>query len=66
MVSPQFRQRIKIIIFTALSIYAQFDSATFNKTTGPLKITRITPAGEDVHAERQIVIKFNMPMEKDN
>ncbi|MGA1867849.1 MAG: alpha-2-macroglobulin family protein [bacterium] len=51
-----------VIISSALSVYPQFDSARFNKTTGPLRITRITPAGNDVPAERQIVFKFNMPV----
>lgn len=50
-------------LLVSQSLKAQFDSAQFNKKTkGPLKITRITPAEDDVPAKRQIVFKFNMPM----
>lgn len=43
-------------------VAAQHDSAAFNRTAGSLKIVRITPSGEDVPAERQIVLKFNQPV----
>jgi hypothetical protein len=36
--------------------------AVLNKNADALKITRITPTGTDVPAERQIVFKFNMPV----
>lgn len=56
-----------IILVLLLSVgltssFAAFDSATFNKPKTKLVITRITPAGKDVPAKRQIVFKFNQPV----
>ena len=41
--------------------FAAFDSAKFSQIKD-LRILRITPEGEDVEAERQIVIQFNRPV----
>ena len=41
---------------------AAFDSGDFNAGTGPLEILRVTPAGDDVPAGRQIVIQFDRPV----
>ena len=41
--------------------YSAFDSNDF-ASEKPLKITRVTPDGEDVPAEKQIVIQFNRPV----
>lgn len=40
----------------------EFDSAEFNRQSGPLEIQRVTPSGKDVSAERQIVLQFNRPV----
>lgn len=41
-------------------LYGNLHSADFNKTSGPLRITRITPSGQDVPPGSQIVFEFNM------
>ncbi len=46
------------VLFNALPAYPAFDSADF-ASEKPLKIIRVTPAGEDVPAGRQIVVQFN-------
>ena len=53
---------IILFLFLLTPLYGQYDSSKFNNTAKPLKITRITPAGMDVPAKRQIVFKFNMPV----
>lgn len=53
-----------LIILTALFVqpgFAAFDSADFNEQK-QLKLTRITPGGEDVPAGQQIVFQFNRPV----
>ncbi|ALG66830.1 alpha-2-macroglobulin family protein [Beggiatoa leptomitoformis] len=49
-------------LLTASPSWAVFDSAKFNQSSNPLAISRITPTGEDVEAERQIVFQFNQPV----
>lgn len=49
------------ILFVSTVCDAAFDSADFSKTK-PLEISRITPEGNDVPANRQIVIQFNQPV----
>lgn len=52
-----------LIIFSGVTqVYAVFDSADFNKNSEPLKLLRITPSGEDVPTERQVVFHFNRPV----
>ncbi len=41
---------------------AATDSADFNAVREPLRVVRVTPAGDDVPAGRQIVIQFNRPV----
>ncbi|EIJ41759.1 large extracellular alpha-helical protein [Beggiatoa alba B18LD] len=48
-------------LLTSMPSWAVFDSAKFNQSK-PLEISRITPTGEDVEAERQIVFQFNQPV----
>ena len=50
-----------LIILLTQPVLAQFDSADFNSKKN-LKITRITPKGNDVPSARQIVINFNRPV----
>jgi uncharacterized protein YfaS (alpha-2-macroglobulin family) len=45
-----------------VDVFGAFDSAKFNSNTGPLKLLRITPDGEDVPPGRQIVFTFNRPV----
>jgi len=47
-------------LITISPLYGDFNSADFNKTSRPLKITRISPSGRDIPPGRQIVFKFNM------
>ncbi|OIO71840.1 MAG: hypothetical protein AUJ56_03105 [Zetaproteobacteria bacterium CG1_02_49_23] len=42
--------------------YAAFDSAEIHQNKDPLKITRITPSGEQIQPSRQIVFEFNRPV----
>ncbi len=49
-------------LFFCQNILAAFDSSNLTKSNKALKILRITPAGKDVPAKRQIVIKFNQAM----
>lgn len=57
-----FAAALALLGLLANGSFAAFDSAEFNAGTGPLQITRITPAGEDVPASRQIVFSFNRPV----
>jgi uncharacterized protein YfaS (alpha-2-macroglobulin family) len=45
-----------------MASHAAVDSADFNARQGPLEILRVTPAGDDVPAGRQIVVQFNRPV----
>jgi hypothetical protein len=47
---------------TCIDSFAAFDSADFNKNVSPLKLSRITPKGEDVPPTRQVVFNFNRPV----
>jgi uncharacterized protein YfaS (alpha-2-macroglobulin family) len=51
-----------VIAFLPASASAQFDSAQRAARTGPLRILRITPGGEDVPGGRQIVFQFDRPV----
>lgn len=59
--------RVEIIALVILvsslthSSFAAFDSANFIEHK-QLKITRVTPSGEDVSALRQVVFQFNRPV----
>ena len=50
-----------LAFFLAQPSFAAFDSAEFNKHK-QLKITRVTPEGDDVPAGRQLVFQFNRPV----
>ncbi|RPI72494.1 MAG: hypothetical protein EHM45_22165, partial [Desulfobacteraceae bacterium] len=52
------------LILSLLSLPCAADppGAGLNKNADTLKIVRITPTGQDVPAERQIVFKFNLPV----
>ena len=47
-----------INLLGVVPVWAAFDSATLNESK-PLEILRITPGGEDVPVERQVVFTFN-------
>lgn len=51
---------LAFLLFTS-PVFAAFDS-TKQAEQKDLRITRVTPTGEDVGAERQIVITFNRPV----
>ena len=53
---------LTVLAVLAASANAAFDSGDFNAGRGPLKILRVTPAGDDVPAGRQIVVQFNRPV----
>lgn len=48
-------------ILFSFQVQAAFDSADFNKQKD-LKITRVTPSGVNVYAQRQITFQFNRPV----
>jgi len=45
-----------------LAAGAAFDSKQFNTNSAPLKLTGVSPAGQDVPVQRQIVFHFNRPV----
>lgn len=57
-----FMASLFLFLFFTGTAQAAFDSAQQGWGQGPLEITRITPDGTDVAAERQIVITFNRPV----
>jgi uncharacterized protein YfaS (alpha-2-macroglobulin family) len=53
---------IALVTLLDSSVPSAFDASTFNNSTQPLKILRITPSGADVPPGRQIVFQFNRPV----
>ena len=51
-----------LIILSATTLFAAFDSAEFNRQNGAIKVIGITPSGADVPVAREIVIHFNRPV----
>jgi uncharacterized protein YfaS (alpha-2-macroglobulin family) len=52
---------LALILLTAGGAHAAYDSVTAAEAQD-LSIIRVTPTGEDVYADRQIVITFNRPV----
>ena len=63
-VTPAIRIALLLVFVSGLGFlapHAAFDSSTVNAQMA-LTITRITPDGEDVASERQIVVQFSRPV----
>lgn len=53
---------LMVLLILPSQAYAAFDSAEINSNKKPLKIIRVTPAGSEVPASRQIIFSFNRPV----
>jgi len=56
------RSSLAALSFLAFSVFFLAAGADVRAAEGSLSVARITPSGEDVPAERQIVIEFDRPV----